>query len=129
MGKVHSLFDVTGTVGEYVFYTLNGQQIMRKKPAKKKGPKIPPHLNVQQQNSEFGRASSAGKTLRLAFAEECRSINDSYLYQRISQLMLQIKKYDPAPLGLRTVSGGLSTKEGQTLFSQFHFQKKQNNLP
>ena len=39
MGKVHSLFAMSGKIGDYVFYELNGQQIMRKKPAKKKGPK------------------------------------------------------------------------------------------
>ena len=129
MGKVHSIFGMTGSIGDYVFYELNDQQIMRKKPAKKKGPKTQAQKEVLLQNTEFGRASSAGKTLRLALAEECTRLNDPYLYQRVSQLMLKIKSCDPAPIGLRTVSGGLATDEGQTLFAQFHFQKKQKNFP
>ena len=129
MGKVHSLFGMSGKIGDYVFYELNGQQIMRKKPAKKKGPKTQAQKVVLLQNTEFGRASAAGKTLRLALAEECTRFHDPYLYQRVSQLMLRIKSCDPAPIGLRTVSGGLATDAGQELFSQFHFQKKQKDFP
>ena len=39
MGKVHSLFGMSGKIGDYVFYELTGQQIMRKK-TKKKKPKV-----------------------------------------------------------------------------------------
>ena len=129
MGKVHSLFSMSGKIGDYVFYELNGQQIMRKKPAKKKGPKTQAQKEVLLQNTEFGRASTAGKTLRLALAEECVRFHDPYLYQRVSQLMLHVKSCDPAPVGMRTVSGGLGTDAGQDLFSQFHFQKKKKDFP
>ena len=129
MGKVHSLFNMSGSIGDYVFYELNGQQIMRKKPAKKKGPKTQAQEKVMLQNTEFGHASSAGKTLRLALAEECKSFPDPYLYQRVSRLMLLIKSCDPASVGLRTVSGGLATDAGQALFSRFHFHKKQKDFP
>lgn len=129
MGKVHSLFGMSGKIGDYVFYELNGQQIMRKKPAKKKGPKTQAQKEVLLQNTEFGIASTAGKTLRLALAEECTRFHDPYLYQRVSRLMLHIKSCDPAPNGLRTVSGGLATDAGQELFARFHFQKKQKDFP
>ena len=129
MGKVHSLFGMSGKIGDYVFYELNGQQIMRKKPAKKKGPKTQAQKEALLQNTEFGRASTAGKTLRLALAEECNRLYDPYLYQRVSRLMLHIKSCDPAPNGLRTVSGGLATDAGQELFARFHFQKKQKDFP
>ncbi len=129
MGKVHSLFGMSGKIGDYVFYELNGQQIMRKKPAKKKGPKTQAQKEVVLQNTEFGLASTAGKTLRLALAEECTRFHDPYLYQRVSQLMLYIKSCDPAPIGLLTVSGGLGTDAGQELFSRFHFQKKKKDFP
>ena len=129
MGKVHSLFGMSGKIGDYVFYELNGQQIMRKKPTKKKGPKTQAQKEVLLQNTEFGRASTAGKTLRLALSEECNRFHDPYLYQRVSRLMLHIKSCDPAPVGLRTVSGGLGTDAGQELFARFHFQKKQKDFP
>ncbi|MBU4539195.1 MAG: hypothetical protein L6264_04995 [Weeksellaceae bacterium] len=124
MGKVHSIFGVTGKLGEYVFYRLNGKEIVRRAAAKKKGPKTPAQQTVVKQNTEFGKASAAGKFLRTALAEECAKLNDRYLYQRISKLMLSLKSFDPAPNGQRTVTGGLATPEGQHVLACFNFHKK-----
>ncbi|MDQ0475589.1 hypothetical protein [Chryseobacterium sp. MDT2-18] len=129
MGKVHSLFEISGKVGDYVFYELNGQQVIRKAPSKKKGPKTEAQKSVALQNTEFGKASSAGKMLRVALAEECSQLHDRYLYQRVSKLMLRLKSCDGAPIGSRTVQGGLTTAEGQAALANFHFQKVQKNFP
>ncbi|WP_133440389.1 hypothetical protein [Chryseobacterium salivictor] len=129
MGKVHSLFEISGKVGDYVFYELNGQQVIRKAPSKKKGPKTEAQKSVALQNTEFGKASSAGKMLRVALAEECSRLHDRYLYQRVSKLMLRLKSCDGAPVGSRTVQGGLTTGEGQAALANFHFQKVQKNFP
>lgn len=124
MGKVHSIFGITGKVGEYVFYTLNGKEVVRRVPKKKKGPKTQAQQTVVRQNTEFGKASAAGKFLRIALAEECGKLNDRYLYQRVSKLMMSLKSFDPAPNGLRTPAGGLGTPEGQHCLAGFSFHKK-----
>lgn len=129
MGKVHSIFGINGKLGDYVFYELNGQPVVRKVAEKKKNPKTEAQKIVLQQNTEFGKASAAGKALRIALATECEHLTDRYLYQRVSQLMLKLKSCDTTPHGLRTVAGGLTTKEGQYLLSSFNFHTKQKNFP
>lgn len=128
MGKVHSIFGVTGKLGEYVFYRLNGKEIVRRAATKKKGPKTSAQQTVVEHNTEFGKASAAGKFLRIALAEECGRLHDPYLYQRVSKLMLSLKSCDPAPNGQRTAAGGLATPEGRYLLAGFNFHQKQVNF-
>ncbi|MGA9213249.1 hypothetical protein [Kaistella sp.] len=57
MGKVHFLLGINGKVGGFVFYELNGQQMVRKIAEKKKSTKTEGQKIVLQQNTEFSKAS------------------------------------------------------------------------
>ena len=102
MGKVNSIFKVSGKLGDYVFYELNGKQVVRKAAGKKRGPKSEAQKKNEVQNTEFAKASSAGKFLRAGLAEECRRMNDRYLYRKVNKLMLELKAADGAEKGQRT---------------------------
>lgn len=129
MAKVHSIFEINGKLGDYVFYKLNGKKVMRKVGAKKRGPKSEGLKRNALQNSEFGKASTAGKFLRTALKEECQRLNDRYLYWRVTQLMLRLKAADGAEPGLRTAGGGLCTPKGLVLMRDFRFHKKYGSFP
>ena len=129
MGKVNSIFKVNGKLGDHVFYQLNGKPVVRRLAAKKRGPKSEAQKKSEVQNKEFAKASSAGKFLRAALDEECRRVNDRYLYQRVNKLMLDLKAADGAEQGLRTPGGGLHTEQGRTIFRDFRFYKKYGHFP
>lgn len=129
MGKVNSIFRVRGKLGDCVFYQLNGKQVVRKLAGKKRGPKSEAQKQNEIRTTEFGKASSAGKFLRTALAEECSRLNDRYLYQRVSALMLALKAADPSESGQRTPHGGLGTEEGRALLRDFRFHKKNGYFP
>lgn len=129
MGKFHTLFKISGKVGGYVYYVLNGKQVVRKAAGKRKGAKTKGEEERVLYNTEFGRASAAGKVLRQALAEEVLKLNDRYLYQRVNRLMLQLRSFDPCAPGERTVAGGLETEDGQALLAGFLFHKKHAAFP
>ncbi|MDF0720824.1 hypothetical protein P0M11_12520 [Kaistella sp. PBT33-4] len=129
MGKFHTLFTISGKVGGYVYYLLNGKQVVRKAAGKRKGPKTQGEEERVLYNTEFGRASAAGKVLRQALAEELLKLNDRYLYQRVNRLILQLRSFDPWAPGERTAAGGLDTEDGQALLAGFHFHKKYAAFP
>ncbi|WP_304344847.1 hypothetical protein [Chryseobacterium koreense] len=123
MGSFDSFLGITGKVGDCVFYTLNGKPVVRRVQKKKKGAKSAAQIAAQKKNTEFGKASAAGKYLRRALQHECETLRDVFLYQRINQLLLRIKNLDPAPDGEKTVKGGLSTTQGAELLLGFRFRK------
>lgn len=129
MGKVHSIFKVSGKVGDYVYYMLNGKPVVRKAAAKGKGPKTKGEQERALYNREFGKVSAAGKVLRQALAEEVAVLNDRYLYQGVNGLMMQLRNFDPAAKGERRVAGGLSTEQGQAAMARFQFHKKRMHFP
>src|SRR5690606_19072460 len=129
MGKYHTLFTISGKVGGYVYYVLNGKQVVRKAAGKRKGAKTKGEEERVLYNTEFGRASAAGKVLRQALAEELLKLNDRYLYQRVNRLMLQLRSLDPCASGERTVAGGLDTEDGQALLAGFLFHKTHASSP
>jgi len=129
MGKVNSIFTVKGKLGDYVFYQLNGKQVVRRTATKKKGAKTQAQITNGLNNTEFAKAASAGKNLRNALAEECEMMNDRYLYQRVNKLMLDLKACDVAEKGLKTPIGGLETPKGQAILRDFTFHKKYGSFP
>lgn len=129
MGKVRSIFKLSGKVGDYVFYKLHGKHVVRKAAAKKKGPKTAAQENSAHLPTEFGEASSDGKTLRMALADECSRLKDRQLYYRVAKLMMALKSEDPAPKSERTAAGGLATAAGREIFSSFSFHQKPGNFP
>ena len=129
MGKVNSVFKVSGKLGDHVFYQLNGKQVVRKLAGKKRGPKSEAQKKNKVLNTEFAKASSAGKFLRTALAEECSRMNDRYLYRKVNKLMLELKAADGAEKGQRTPGGGLVTPEGRAILRDFRFHKKYGHFP
>ena len=129
MGTYHSIFKLSGKVGDQVFYMLNGKPVVRRLPKKKKGAKSSARQEVAKTNSEFGKASAAGKILRTALAEEFGALNDRLLYQNINRLMLALKACDGAQPGEKTVQGGVVTAEGAALLADFTFIKTRADVP
>ncbi|WP_234111057.1 hypothetical protein [Chryseobacterium sp. R2A-55] len=123
MGSFDSFLGISGKVGDYVFYTLNGKPVVRRVQKKKKGAKSAARIQAGKQNTEFGKASAAGKFLRRALQHEMETLGDAFLYQRINQLLLRIKNLNPATDGEKTLKGGLNTTQGAELFQRFRFRK------
>lgn len=123
MGKVNSIFNISGGLGDYVFYTLNGKQVVRRKAAKKQGPKSVAQKKVKVLNEEFGRVSSAVKLFREALSAEVLALSNPGLHGALMKVLLGVKNEDPAEKGGRTVVGGLATEKGQALFQAFRFPK------
>lgn len=129
MGKLHSIINISGKVGDFVYYKLNGKMVVRKAATRRKDP-MSQNRQAQALNSmEFGKASVAGKVLRQALKEEIHKLNDRYLYQRVNKLVMQLRVLDSGEVGKRTVSNGLATEEGQTMMANFEFHKKRVEFP
>lgn len=129
MATYHSIFEISGKLGDEVFYLLNGKRVVRKIGKRKKDDKSEGLQKVVKQNTEFGKASAAGKFFRQSMKEELDCLNDRYLYQKINKLMLNIKNCDLAVAGEKTVKGGLGTPEGATLLADFNFIRSKKAFP
>ncbi|WP_292008855.1 hypothetical protein [Chryseobacterium sp.] len=129
MATYESLIKLKGSVGDLVFYTLNGKNVVRKKSGFNKTAykKNPAYEKVRQNSSEFGHCSKVGKMIRSALEEYIRESNDPLLYQKFARLMTQIKDLDTVSAkGERTVYNGMLTEEGKILLRQFQLGKKSN---
>jgi hypothetical protein len=83
--------------------------------------KSPAFERVRENFTEFGRCSKAGKFLRRRLGN-LFTVCDSFCYQRMTQLMSNIKNFDRlSPRGKRMVSIGLGTPEGKELFYNFAY--------
>ena len=124
MATYESLIKLKGSVGDLVFYTLNGKNVVRKKSGFNKTAfkKNPAYEKVRQNSSEFGHCSKIGKTLRLALNSYLKEADDPLLYQKFAKLMTEIKDCDHiSGRGKRTVQNGLSTDKGKLLLKKFQF--------
>lgn len=124
MATYESLIKLKGSVGDLVFYTLNGKNVVRKKSGfnKKAFKKNPAYEKVRQNSTEFGHCSKVGKTIRTALSNYLKEANDPLLYQKFAKLMTEIKDKDnSSERGKRTVQKGLSTDEGKLLLKKFQF--------
>lgn len=121
--------DLYGKVAGDVYYRLKGKPVKRKLPKKRQGPKTQGEEKKALYAKDFGHASAAGKVLRQALAEELGRLHDRYLYQHVNGLVTQLRNFDPAAPGERTVAGGLATEEGRTALADFLFHKKHGDFP
>ncbi|GAB0157978.1 hypothetical protein CHRYSEOSP005_32800 [Chryseobacterium sp. Alg-005] len=128
MATYESLIKLKGSVGDLVFYTLNGKNVVRKKSGFNKTAfkKNPAYEKVRQNSSEFGHCSKIGKTIRQALSSYLKEADDPLLYQKLAKLMTEIKDCDHiSGRGKRTVQNGLSTDEGMLLLKGFQW----GNIP
>ncbi|KMQ61569.1 hypothetical protein ACM46_16320 [Chryseobacterium angstadtii] len=132
MATYESLIKIKGSVGDLVFYSLNGKNVVRKKSGFNKTAfkKNPSYEKVRQNSSEFGHCSKAGKTLRSCIESYTKEAGDPLLYQKFAQLMTVVKDFDTvSERGKRTVQNGLSTPEGLKALKEFRFGEKENVYP
>ncbi|MBP2617538.1 hypothetical protein [Chryseobacterium jejuense] len=131
MATYESLIKIKGSVGDLVFYTLNGKNVVRKKSGfnKKAFKKDPSYEKVRQNSSEFGHCSKTGKIIRNSLDIYLKETGDTLLYQRFAKLMTEIKDLDIiSERGKRTVENGLKTDEGKKCLRAFQFGEIKNVL-
>lgn len=129
MATYESLIKIKGSVGDLVFYTLNGKNVVRKKSGfnKKAFKKDPSYEKVRQNSSEFGHCSKTGKIIRKSLDLYLKEAGDALLYQKFAKLMTEIKNLDTtSERGKRTVEKGLKTEEGKKLLKTFQFGEIKN---
>jgi hypothetical protein len=122
MATYESIIKITGTVGDLVFYTLNGKNVVRKKSGFNKAAfkKNPSYEKVRQNSSEFGHCSKIGKTIRKSLEIYSKEAGDPLLYQKFAKVMTMIKDLDTiSERGKRTVENGLKTEEGRRFLREF----------
>lgn len=131
MATYESLIKIKGSVGDLVFYTLNGKNVVRKKSGfnKKAFKKDPSYEKVRQNSSEFGHCSKMGKIIRKSLDIYLKESGDTLLYQKFAKLMTEIKDLDTiSERGNRMVENGLKTEEGKKLLTAFQFGEIKNVL-
>jgi hypothetical protein len=129
MATYESLIKINGAVGDLVFYTLNGKNVVRKKSGFNKTAfkKSPSYEKVRQNSSEFGHCSKVGKIIRQVLDQYIKQAEDPLLYQKFAKLMTEIKDLDNvSEKGKRTVEKGISTEKGKLLIRKFQFGNKNN---
>ncbi|SHK10198.1 hypothetical protein SAMN05444267_100182 [Chryseobacterium polytrichastri] len=129
MATYESLIKIKGAVGDLVFYTLNGKNVVRKKSGFNKTAfkKSPAYEKVRQNSSEFGHCSKVGKIIRQALEPYIKKAEDPLLYQKFAKLMTEIKDLDLiSERGKRNVAKGMITKKGKLLLRKFQFGIKPN---
>jgi hypothetical protein len=109
MAKQSAIIPFEGTLGNITFYkTEDGYRVKRKSAVSKKRLATDPAFQRTRENgAEFGRAGSAGKTLRLALQELLKNVSDSKMVSRLTSSMLRVLQADTInSRGKRKVSDG-----------------------
>jgi len=96
MATYESFIKLNGSIGDLVFYNLNGKNIVRKKSGFNKAAykKSPTYEKVRQNSSEFGHCSKIGKLIRSCISKYIELADDALLYQRFAKTMTKIKDLD-----------------------------------
>lgn len=124
MATYESFLKLNGSIGDLVFYNLNGKNVVRKKSGFNKTAfkKNPAYEKVRQNSSEFGHCSKVGKIIRSCISEYIAAAEDVLLYQKFAKTMTEIKDQDfEAEKGKRSVKSGLKTNYGKSVLQKFIF--------
>jgi hypothetical protein len=124
MATYESLLKLNGSLGDLVFYNLNGKNIVRKKSGFNKNAfkKSASYEKVRQNSSEFGHCSKIGKIIRQCLDIYIKKSDDALLYQKFAKLMTEIKDLDViSEKGKRSVKNGLEKESGFQLLKKFQF--------
>ncbi|MCU7616531.1 hypothetical protein NZ698_04930 [Chryseobacterium sp. PBS4-4] len=124
MATYESLIKLNGSLGDLIFYNLNGKNIVRKKSGFNKNAfkKSASYEKVRQNSSEFGHCSKIGKIIRQCLDIYIKKSDDALLYQRFAKLMTEIKDLDIiSEKGKRSVKNGLEKESGFQLLKKFQF--------
>lgn len=129
MAKYQSIVKISGALDNYVFYELNGVQVMRKKSGfnKEAYNSNPKYQKVRENSNEFGHSSKSGKAIREALAEFLKESGDKYLYQKFAKLMTEIKDLDTTSgRGKRKVQVGMKQSAAHQMLRDFIFGEIEN---
>jgi hypothetical protein len=122
MAKQLGFLQLSGKVGDLVYYLRNGKQMVRRMPRFDKDRfKNNPHFSRWRANcAQFGKAGKAGKLLRASLSDQLRSFKDNTMITRLSGEMLKVIKSDDVnEPGLRRIAdGNLQLLEGFNFNSQ-----------
>jgi hypothetical protein len=124
MATYESFLKLNGTLGDLVFYNLNGKNVVRKKSGFNKNAfkKNASYEKVRQNSSEFGHCSKIGKIFRQCLESYIKECDDALLYQKFAKLMTEIKDLDSiSEKGKRTVKNGIATESGMQMLKDFQF--------
>lgn len=109
MGTQKSTLRITGRVGSLSYYqTRRGDRVRcRKGVSGKRVRTAPEFVRTRENASEFGRASKAGKALRIALGPRVDDLCDSLYHNRLRSVIYEIIKSDPIHTrGKRLFSAG-----------------------
>ncbi len=124
MAKFESFMDIKGSIGDLVFYKLNGVNVVRRKSGfnKESFETNPNYAKVKQNSSEFGHASKSGKMIREALSDYVGDCGDKLMYQKFAKVMTQVKDMDTtSERGNRKIQIGLKNEESQKILKNFAF--------
>ena len=133
MARQKGIIKLKGTVGGITFYKTQDGHLAREKGGvdASRIKNDPAFQRTRENGSEFGRAGTAGKVLRLALRELLLNSADNRMVSRLTQKMTQVIKADATSVrGLRNVIDGEATllegfefnvrgKLGTSLFAPF----------
>ncbi|MBB4118727.1 MAG: hypothetical protein ACTJGD_08360 [Mesonia hippocampi] len=95
---------ITGSLGDLVFRTLDGKTVIQRKPQKNK---IKQTERTQKAASDFGRASTLAKKIRIGIKTYSRDFSDSKSFCRLrTRLQLAACTDNPAPIGEKKLWDG-----------------------
>src|SRR5262245_38953963 len=94
MAKINSIFRISGTVGDFVFYDTKYGTVVRQRPQRNKRSASPASVRVQQQCNEFKTAGKAVQLIRSAFHPLLKDIRDSTLQCRMMSTMMKVLQSD-----------------------------------
>lgn len=116
MAKQSGIIKLEGTIGDITFYKSQDGMLARAKGGvdASRIQSDAAFQRTRENGEEFGRAGTAGKTLRLAFRSYLQNVSDSKMVSRLTKAMLEVIKADATSTrGQRNVlDGELEMLEG-----------------
>ena len=112
MARQKGIIKLKGTVGGITFYKTQDGHLAREKGGvdASRIKNDPAFQRTRENGSEFGRAGTAGKVMRIALRELLLNSSDNRMVSRLTQKMTQVIKADATSIrGLRNVIDGEAT--------------------
>ena len=109
MARQNGIIKLKGTIGDITFYKTKDGHLAREKGGidANRIKNDPAFQRTRENGSEFGRAGTAGKTLRIALRTLLLNSSDSRMVSRLTQSMVKVIQADTiSERGLRNVIDG-----------------------
>src|SRR5690348_9576176 len=109
MATLNGFWNISGSIGNHVFYNMNGQQYVRQKPRKrtKKFKSSPTYDRIRKNMLEFGKAIRGAVLLRNALGITRGEELDPQYFGKLSGTLLKVLKGDTInPHGSRSIMEG-----------------------